>query len=144
MSDGGIQNVGARLVLENAAAFQAQLKESTDALQTFNDEQQRAADLAKESSDAIIDASEAQADAVKESATVSADAVGAEVAATVKARDAHSRCQRRHCRVIGSYKGQGRRSIHGGKHHGCGCARGGQHEVLKWGSVIGAVVGYEA
>ena len=38
-----IEQVGARLVLENAAAFKAQLQAATDALQEFNDEQERAA-----------------------------------------------------------------------------------------------------
>jgi len=83
-----IEPVGARLTLLNGPAFRAGLAAATDALQAFNDEQARAAELADASQDAIAAASKESSATVVDSSAVAADAVKAQAAATVEASGA--------------------------------------------------------
>jgi hypothetical protein len=83
-----IEPVGARLTLLNGPAFRAGLAAATDALQAFNDEQARAAELAASSQDAVAAASKESSAAVVDSSAVAADAVKAQAAATVEASGA--------------------------------------------------------
>ncbi len=70
MSDlGAVEQVGAQLVLLDGDAFRAGLEAATKSLQAFNDEQERAAELAEASADKI-------ADSAKESASAVTDASG--------------------------------------------------------------------
>ncbi len=82
-----IEPVGARLTLLNGPAFRAGLAAATDALQAFNDEQERAAELADASQDAIAAASKESSATVVDSSATAADAVKAQAAATVKASE---------------------------------------------------------
>jgi hypothetical protein len=82
-----IEPVGARLTLLNGPAFRAGLAAATDALQAFNDEQERAAELADSSQESIAAASKESSATVVDSSAVAADAVKAQAAATVEASD---------------------------------------------------------
>jgi hypothetical protein len=82
-----IEPVGARLTLLNGPAFRAGLAAATDALQAFNDEQARAAELAASSQESIAAASKESSATVVDSSAVAADAVKAQAAATVEASD---------------------------------------------------------
>lgn len=82
-----IEPVGARLTLLNGPAFRAGLAAATDALQAFNDEQARAAELADASQESIAAASKESSATVVDSSAVAADAVKAQAAATVEASD---------------------------------------------------------
>ena len=82
-----IEPVGARLTLLNGPAFRAGLAAATDALQAFNDEQERAAELADASQESIAVASKESSATVVDSSAVAADAVKAQAAATVEASD---------------------------------------------------------
>jgi hypothetical protein len=83
-----IEPVGARLTLLNGPAFRAGLAAATDALQAFNDEQARAAELADTSQESIAAASKESSATVVDSSAVAADAVKAQAAATVEASGA--------------------------------------------------------
>ena len=80
-----IEPVGARLTLLNGPAFRAGLAAATESLQAFNDEQERSAELAASSQDAIAAASKKSSATVVDSSGVAADAVKAEADATVEA-----------------------------------------------------------
>ena len=82
-----IEPVGARLTLLNGPAFRAGLASATESLQAFNDEQERAAELADASQDTIAAASKESSAVVVDSSATAADAVTAQAAATVKASD---------------------------------------------------------
>ena len=75
-----IEPVGARLTLLNGPAFRAGLASATEALQAFNDEQERTAELANATQDAIAAASKKSSAVVVDSSAAAADAVKAEAA----------------------------------------------------------------
>ena len=162
MSDmGAVEAVGARLVLLDADTFRANLQAATEALAAFNDEQERAAELAKETAGTISDSAEESADAVKESASASADAVKAEATETVAARDAIVGAQSDIADASGSAAekvgtasdavvvSQGKVAADANvaaaaKVAGSwDAAVAGSTKILKWGSIVAAVVGYE-
>jgi hypothetical protein len=80
-----IEPVGARLTLLNGPAFRAGLASATESLQAFNDEQERSAELAASSQDAIAAASKKSSATVVDSSATAADAVKAKADATVEA-----------------------------------------------------------
>jgi hypothetical protein len=157
---GAVEAVGARLVLLDADTFRAGLQAATEALAAFNDEQERAAELAKETAGTISDSAEESADAVKTSAGASADAVKAEATETVAARDAIVGAQ---SDIAGASElaaekvgvasdavvaSQGKvadasKTAAAGVAGSWDAAVAGSTKILKWGSIIGAVVGYE-
>jgi hypothetical protein len=157
---GAVEQVGARLVLLDADTFRANLQAATEALAAFNDEQERAAELAKETAGTISDSAEESADAVKTSAGASADAVKAEATETVAARDA----------IVGAQSDIAGASELAAEKVGAAsdavvvsqgkvadasvaasakvdaswdAAVAGSTKILKWGSIVAAVVGYE-
>lgn len=160
MSDASMQTVGARLSLLNGPAFRSGLQAATDALAAFNDEQERAADLAKEASDAISDSAKESSAAVKDSASTATDAVTAQAEKTTDAADAIVAAQGRIAdaaeaaaeksstasdAVAASQKKVRDASVEaaGASEKGWTAAVAGATKILKWGSIIGAVVGYE-
>ena len=130
-----IEPVGARLTLLNGPAFRAGLAAATDALQAFNDEQERAAELADASQDAIAAASKESSATVVDSSATAADAVKAQAAATVEASETISAAN---AKVATSSVAAADTSAAAWK-----SAVGASTKILKYASVLGAVVVYE-